>query len=342
MTRALVLHSLGPAVTLQDLGRPGYIAQGLTRGGAMDRLALHEGAALLGQKAGAALEMIGFGGEFEATQDMRIALTGAPMQASIDGETLQWNASHALPAGATLRIGGALSGAVGYLHLGGGIDLPLIMGALSAHQAAGLGHALHVGMSLPIGTDLGRQTGMHLPQDDRFHGGTLHVTRSLQTPIFGDEMLTRLETTQFTRDAKANRQGIRINPDGEGFAREGGLTVVSEIIAPGDIQITGDGAPYVLMCESQTTGGYPRIATVIPSDLPRIAQAPLGASLRIKLLDLPDAIAREAKAAAHKKALPSLCKPLIRDPASLPDLLSHTLISGAISATYDPFEGDDK
>ncbi len=333
MTRKLILHAVGPAVTIQDLGRPGYIAQGLTRGGAMDRLALHEAAALLDQPVTAGIEMIGFGGTFEATADTRIALTGAPMQASLDGTPLAWHASHLLPAGAKLTLGGVTRGAIGYLTLGGGFDLPLVMGALSAHVAAGIGTMLSDSTSLPIGADTGTRTGWHLTPEDRFSGGTIHITRSAQTPIFGEDTLARFAATRFSRDARANRQGIRLNPDGEGFASAGGLSVVSEIIAPGDIQVTGDGAPYVLMCESQTTGGYPRIATVIPSDLPRVAQTPLGASVDIALLDLPDAVAREHKAQAHIKALTGLCHPLIRDPADMTDLLSYTLISGAISAT---------
>jgi allophanate hydrolase len=121
---------------------------------------------------------------------------------------------------------------------------------------------------LPLRPDKGQRTGWQLEPDVRFSGGKVHIVRSLQTHVFGD-MLERFVSTRFTRDARANRQGIRLNPEGEGFATEGGLTVVSEIIATGDIQITGDGAPYVLMCESQTTGGYPRIATIVPSDLPR-------------------------------------------------------------------------
>ncbi|MEZ5771832.1 MAG: carboxyltransferase domain-containing protein [Defluviimonas denitrificans] len=52
MTRALLIHRAGPAMTVQDLGRPGYLARGLSRGGAADRLALRQGAALLGQAAG--------------------------------------------------------------------------------------------------------------------------------------------------------------------------------------------------------------------------------------------------------------------------------------------------
>lgn len=340
MSRELIVHDAGPAVTVQDLGRPGYLAQGLTRGGAMDRLALHEGAALLGQPVGAAIEMIGMGGRFEATRDVRIALTGAPMQATVEGASLAWNGSHLLPAGSVLVIGGARKGAIGYLHLGGGFDLPEIMGSVSAHLAAGIGRALGEGMRLPLRPDKGTRTGWKLEPDDRFSGGKIHIVRSLQTHVFGEAMLERFAGTSFTRDARANRQGIRLNPDGDGFATEGGLTVVSEIIAPGDIQVTGDGAPYVLMCESQTTGGYPRIAAIVPSDLPRIAQAPLKAPLEMVLLDRDEAVERERRAVAHLGSLPRLCTRRIRDPAYIPDLLSYTLVSGAVDATRDPFEGD--
>ena len=68
MSAALMVHRTGPGVTVQDQGRPGYLALGLSRGGAADRLALSEGAALLGQSdTCAVLEMAGIGGEFEAT-----------------------------------------------------------------------------------------------------------------------------------------------------------------------------------------------------------------------------------------------------------------------------------
>ena len=95
MTRALIVHACGPGVTVQDAGRPGYLGYGVSRGGAADRLALAEGAALLAQSGAlAALELAGMGGEFEAGEDLRIALTGAPMRASLDGRRLAWHASH--------------------------------------------------------------------------------------------------------------------------------------------------------------------------------------------------------------------------------------------------------
>ncbi len=340
MTPTLDILDVGPAVTLQDLGRTGYIAQGLTRGGAMDRQALYEAAALLAQPVTTGLEMIGLGGSFRANTDTRVALTGAPMTASIDGTPVNWHGSHKLPAGSILKIGGVKAGAIGYLSFGGGLATPQVMGAQSAHLVAGLGETLTAGDSLPLGKDKGGRVDMLLPPEDRFKGGEIGITTSLQAHLFGDAALARFTTTSFTRDARANRQGIRMNPDGDGFAAEGGLKVVSEVIVPGDIQITGDGAPYVLMCESQSTGGYPRIATVLPSDLARVAQAPLGANIRFKLYDLDAAIAREARAEADRRSLASKVQPRIRDPHDINDLLSYTLISGVISATDDPFAGD--
>ena len=140
MSRLLRVLNGGPGLSIQDLGRTGYRGQGLSPAGAMDVTALHEGAALLRQPpASAVLEMAGSGGTFRADQDTRVALTGAVMTAQIDGTALAWNASHLLPAGATLTIGGARAGSYGYLHLGGGIATPLFMGSRSTHLVAGIG-----------------------------------------------------------------------------------------------------------------------------------------------------------------------------------------------------------
>jgi len=341
MTARLEVLEAGPAITIQDLGRPGQIASGLTRGGAMDRLALQEAAALLGQPATAALEMVGLGGRFRPNATTRIALTGAPMSASIDGTPVGWHGSHLLPAGSVLKIGGVKSGAIGYLSFGGGLAEPMMMGAQSAHQVAGLGSPVAAGQTLALGADKGRLVDMLLDPDPRFDGGEIGITTSMQSHLFGEAALQRFTETLFTRDARANRQGIRMNPEGAGFGADGGLRVVSEVIVPGDIQVTGDGAPYVLMCESQSTGGYPRIATVLPSDLPRVAQAPLGARLRFRLYTLEEAVARERRAQADQRALASRVTSRTRDLHTMTDLLSYTLISGVISATQDPFEGDN-
>ncbi len=325
----LVVASAGPGLTVQDTGRPGHLGHGLSHGGAADPLALAEGAALLGQPADrAAIEMAGMGGRFRVEAETRIALTGAPMTATLEGAALAWNASHLLPAGAVLTIGGARRGAYGYLHLGGGIDTPPVLGARGAHLAAGIGRRLEDGDRLPLGRDEGRRTGMTLEVADRFAGGTVRVVPSVQTGRFAREDLERFEQTDFARDPRGNRMGVKMQFDGAPFAAQGQLNILSEIIVPGDIQATGDGAPFVLLAECQTTGGYPRIATVLPADLPLVAQAGPGARLRFRFVTRDEALAAEARARAHLKDLPRQVKPLVRDPHDIPDLLSYQLIGG--------------
>lgn len=332
MTRALIVHRIAPGATIQDGGRDGYLAYGLSRGGAADRLALAEGAALLRQDPGsAALELPGSGGVFEATEDIRIALTGAPMRAQVDGATLAWNASHRVPKGARLEIGAVLAGSYGYLHVGGGFDQPLLLGSRSAHLAAGVGGPVRAGDALPVGPDAKDVTGLTLPADRRFEGGAIRVIESLQSALFDDATRARFEATTFLRDARANRMGIRLTSEGEGFSAQGGLNILSETIVPGDIQVTGDGTPFLLLSESQTTGGYPRIGTVIPADLPKAVQTPANGRLAFRFVTRDEALKAEERFRAQIRDLPKSCVPLVRDPAQMRDLLSYQLISGAIT-----------
>ncbi|WP_299847991.1 urea amidolyase [uncultured Roseovarius sp.] len=340
MTRALIVHRAGPGTSVQDRGRPGFLAQGLSRGGAADRLALAEGAALLRQDSQlAALELVGTGGDFEVTADTRIALTGAPMRATIDGAPIVWNASHLLPQGARLSIGAARTGNYGYLHLGGGLDLPTLLTARSAHLAAGLNGPVQAGSRLPLGPDAKPdQTGLTLGTNERFDGGTVRFVAGPQTPLFDASEIDRFTAMGFRRDTRGNRMGVKLFCDGAGFHSDAGLSVLSEVITPGDIQITGDGSPFVLLGECQTTGGYPRIGSVLPCDLPRVAQARPGDILRFSLIPLAEAVEVERREDTRRKTLRNQLRPLIRDPHNIHDLLSYQLISGVTAG--DDLERD--
>lgn len=334
----------GPSVLIQDLGRPGYLVEGLSQGGAADRLALYEGAALLGQPAGAAaLELGGYGGAFGASAPLRFAVTGAPMQLSIDGAPVLMNASYTLQPGQVLRIGAAKSGVYGYLHLGGGLDTPALLGSRAAHLGAGIGRALAARDTLPVGPDPhpGR-TGYILDVANRFSGGVLRMVASVQTAEFDPSELDRFQNTAFHRDARGNRQGVRLSAQTAPFTVSAGLKIVSEMIVPGDIQITGDGAPYILLAECQTTGGYPRIGTVIPCDIARVAQASPGTPLQFELVDMDTALAAHAADQKATAGLAHQVRPLVRDPHDIVDLLSYQLISG-VTAGHDPIsKNEDK
>lgn len=324
----VIFYKAGPGITLQDLGRAGYLAQGLSQGGAADLLALAEGAALLGQDATlAAIEIAGSFASIEVTRPCRIALTGSPMQALSDGAALSWHASHALPAGARLDLR-AGAGGYSYLHFGGGIDGEVALGARSAHLAAGLGRMLANGDRLPLGADVGTRTGLTFTPLPRFDGGTLRLVETPQTALFAPDARKRFTATVFRKDARGNRMGQRLVSEGAGFGLASGLSILSETIVPGDVQITGDGAPFVLMSECQTTGGYPRIGTVLPCDLPRLAQAPAGAALRFRFVTLSEAVALERAEDKRRAGLRGALRPLIRDPHDIADLLAYQLVSG--------------
>ena len=100
------------------------------------------------------------------------------------------------------------------------------------------------------------------------------------------------------------------------------------MISPGDIQITGNGTPFILGPECQTTGGYPRIATVIPSDLDRAMQGPPGTQFRLRFVDRDTAL--DALCADLEALAAQTPEPVIRDPHDIGDLLSYQLIDGAI------------
>jgi allophanate hydrolase len=121
---------------------------------------------------------------------------------------------------------------------------------------------------------------------------------------------------------------VRLVPEGRGFESVAGLSVLSEVIVPGDVQITGDGTPFVLLCECQTTGGYPRIGSVLPADLPRVAQAGAGAMLHFRFVSLEEGIELEQRDRQARETLRGRLVPLVRRPEEIRDLLGYQLISG--------------
>jgi allophanate hydrolase len=337
MSRALIVREAGPGLTVQDLGRPGWLSEGLSRGGAADRLALLEGAALLGQEVEAAVEMAGFGGVFEATEPLRIALTGAPMAARLGGRELAWNATHALMPGERLAIGGARSGVYGYLHVGGGLATEPVMGSRSAHLAARIGRRLAAGDRLPVGARAGEAApATRLDVEPRCGGGEVRLLPVPQTALFAEDERRRFVGTEFRRDPRGNRQGVRLSFEGAPFAGAAGLSLVSEVVQPGDVQLTGDGSPYVLLAECQTTGGYPRIGTVLACDLPKVAQAAPGVALAFRFVGVEEAL---AACRTEPEALADLrrrVRPLVRAAEDIPDLLGYQLVSGVTAGEEEP------
>ena len=333
----LTLHQIGPNASLQDLGREGYLRFGLSRGGAMDRVAILEAAALLGQGLDlTAIELPSAPVKLGVSAAQRVALTGAPMLADADGRALQWGASHKLEAGEVLSLRPTGRGLYGYIAFGGGIETDLTLGQRSAHFTGGLGRALQAGDVLLLGDDTkAGEPPRRLKPDARFDGGRLRFVTGPQTGLYSADMLAAFEATRFTKSGHANRQAAKLEHEGAPFAAEGQLGIVSEVIVPGDIQMTGEGEPFVLLAEHQTMGGYPRIGAVIGQDMPRIAQASAGAELWFERISLEEADALYLPEKELLRRIRDVSEPLVRDPREMSDLLSYQLISGMITGQED-------
>ena len=326
MTRRLIIERAGLQTSVQDLGRPGHIGLGLSRGGAADRSGFLDGLALTHNPLStAAIEMAGMGGTFRFSEPTRIALSGAEMRVTLDGALLEWNASHDIKAGEKLNFGAATEGIYAYLHVEGGIETEIELGGRARHGIAGLGRALEDGDSLRIGQAQDATPPERLPKSI-VQSGPIRVIQGPQTALFDKDTLARFQATDFIRSATGNRQGVRMDFEGAPFASGDQLSQVSDFIAEGDIQMTGDGAPYVLMADCQTMGGYPRIGSVIPFDLPRIAQAQPGHHIRFQIISLEEADKLwQSDADALADRLKRL-QPRTRDPREMTDLLSYELV----------------
>ena len=321
-------------LSIQDMGRAGPTTIGLSQGGAMDKLALIEAAALLGKtQPSPAIEFMGIGGSLRVSCDVTVALTGGEMTAKVGDRLLQWNATHTLNAGDILELSAPKSGVYAYVTPHAELATPRIFDSQSSHVSAGVGDWLQIG-NVINGTLAPAVRSMKIRAVDRLDGGTVRYLAGPQTDLFSDADLERFHATPFRGSHTANRRGVKIDFEGAPFTPQNAHGIVSDIIVTGDIQMTGDGEPYVLMSECQTMGGYPRIGTVIPADLPVLAQAKAGTPIRFEQITLKqaDTLMADPISAA---TLSTRLSTLVRDPAEISDLLSYQLISGAITGYED-------
>lgn len=335
---SLKIVAAGPALTIQDRGRPGYLGFGVSAGGAMDRFALAEGQALLGNGAeSAAIEMTGTGGRFTADGgDLWIALTGAPFRAKIGEVVQRWRTAFLLRAGQVLEIGPALGGNYGYLSVGGGIDVPPVLGSRATQPRAGIGgldgRALKAGDVLPAGKPGNLpETPLLLPEAGYFGKRDILVIEGPQSHLFPSEERSRFFATEFRISSAMDRMGVRLDSDAEPIRTETGLKAISDSVVLGDLQVPGNGRPIALMADRQPTGGYPRIATIISADIPAFCQLPPGSRVRFTQVSEKDALDALRRMASDIKGLRRSARPLVRDPHDIPDLLSYNLIDGVVA-----------
>jgi biotin-dependent carboxylase-like uncharacterized protein len=299
----------------------------------MDHLALAAANTLVGNDPyAAAIEIGPFTAAFAAQGGaVRVALAGAARSADIAGRTIAINSSMTIADGETLTLGFAKGGAFSYLAIEGGIEGEAMFGSLSVNQRAGLGspfpRPLQAGDELPAKAAGGAaERRIELPAI----AGPVRIVWGPQDDEFSDEAKAVLIDSEWKISATSDRMGYRL--EGPAISHLHGHNIVSDGTVRGSIQIPGNGAPIVLMTDRGTTGGYPKIATVISADFGRFAQTPAGTAFRFKAVSMKEAQAEAKKFAELIRALPDLVRGLDAFELNLEALQDANVAGSAVSA----------
>lgn len=319
--RALAVTKPGMLTTIQDRGRFGWQAYGVSIGGAMDSMALRTANALVGNaEDAAALEMTLIGAAFETPVDLLIAICGADLDARIDEERVPMNRPVWLRAGTKLVFGKARRDCRAYMAVAGGFETPITLGSRSTDARLGLqgpggrallaGDWLAIGSPSPLGEALAAMLQEKADRQQRSWLATewqawralppassetafvpprsIRVVPGQHWETFTAEGRQRLLQDDYRVAADSDRMGIRLSGPPVAWSQQQEL--VSQGVVSGTIQVPADGQPIILTAGCQPTGGYPVIAHVIAADLPLLGQCAPGSVLTFQSVDLGEAL----------------------------------------------------
>jgi KipI family sensor histidine kinase inhibitor len=286
--RGLEIMRVGPLAVVQDLGRPGHAAVGVSRSGAADRAALRLANRLVANddEGAAAVEVL-LGGLAVRAHGLRtVALTGAPAPADVDGTPVGHQCVLTLRPGQTLTLGAPPTGLRTYLAVRGGLDLEAVLGSSSTDTLSSLGpKPLAAGNLLAVGPEprlpwLVDVAPVAPPTDATV---TLRAIPGPRADWVAD--LGALTSTPWTVSSRSDRVGMRLSGDPLRRVDRGELP--SEGMVRGAIQVPPGGEPVVFLADHPVTGGYPVVAVLVDADIDRAAQARPGQPVRIRLVPPP-------------------------------------------------------
>jgi antagonist of KipI len=297
--KAIHVVRAGMLTTIQDRGRWGLQGRGVPVAGPMDLCSHRLANALVGNDpAAATLEVTLVGPELEFNAERVSAIAGAEFEVTVDDRAVPLNAAFLVPAGAHLRFGRRLRGARAYLAVEGGIAVPPTLGSRATHVISAMGgldgRPIKAGDVLPL-TDTVRTGGPPtseprppvVPLPDR--AARLRVLAGPQEDLFSRGALDVLQSAPYTISSTSDRMGFRL--DGPKLTHARGADIISDATPLGVLQVPASGQPILLMADRQTSGGYPKIATVITADMSVAGQLGPGDTITFSVCTPRDALA---------------------------------------------------
>jgi biotin-dependent carboxylase-like uncharacterized protein len=278
------------------------------------------------------------GPTFEVAADtVRVAIAGVGASLAIGAEKARIGAGQSvtLPRGAVVEVVAGQS-ASSYLAVEGGIAVPPVLGSASTYVRGAIGgldgRALRRGDFVPLTiARASERAQLRLPLPLTPTGDqAIRVVLGPQQEYFTEQAVAAFLHAEFRISQSADRMGMRL--DGPSLQHRGGWDIVSDAITTGAIQVPGSGQPILLLADHQTTGGYPKIATVISADLPVVGRRRPGDRLRFAAVTVEEAEELCRAAECHLAELSAKLEPIPDHPAiDLGSLYDGNLISGVVS-----------
>ena len=300
MERVEAFEVLEPGIltTIQDLGRYGFSQFGVPLSGALDTFSFRVGNLLVGnQEEEASLETTIMGPKLKALREVVIAITGGDLFPALNGESLEMWRTHLLVEGDVVTFKRIRSGCRAYLALNGGFIVPKIMGSRSTYLSGRFGG--FQGRPLKRGDILStldrppslNKLGLRFPSDriPPFEKEVLlRVIPGPQDHHFTEKGFQTFSSSAYQVTPQCDRMGVRL--EGPKIERRPDVeeSIISEGLISGAIQVPGDGKPIIILTEL-VTGGYTKIATVISTDLTKVAQLKPGDRVRFETISIEKA-----------------------------------------------------
>jgi allophanate hydrolase len=312
MMPALRIIAPGPHTSVQGQKRIGYQDIGVPASGPLDWISMRLANALVGNSNGApVLEMLLQGPTCEVMADsVRLALVGCSASVEIrsgNSRVIPAGQSARLTRGDIFRIGPLADSVCAYLALEGGLDVAPVLGSDSTYVRGAFGgfqgRRLQKGDIVPLKlarADVREERALPRPFDPAFDD-PVRVVLGPQADYFTDHGVKTLLSSSYTVSPQSDRMGFRL--EGPTIEHSKGYNIISDGVVSGSIQVPGSGRPIILMVDNQTTGGYPKIATVISADLPVVGRRRPGRSIRFVTVEVSRAevLRREQEAAIQRQ-----------------------------------------
>ena len=287
----------GPLVTFQDIGRPGNMRYGVSASGPMDIVSLEAANAVLGNDTKQTAIEISLGGLILQCHEgsITLAITGGDFLIEYQGQKISSWTVLTIQKGERLSVRAGKSGSWAYLAFSGKLNVKDWLNSSSTHSTSGFGGGvLKTGQKFTL-TDASNQANRIGPiLKPNFNTNDLiHAVLGPQDQYFMNTAIKIFSDSIFKVSDNYDRMGMQLT--GPKLELKSALSIPSEPVVKGSIQVSGDGIPTILLADHQTTGGYPKIATVISSDINRLVQFRSNQSVKFVLINSNEALQKTRK-----------------------------------------------